>query len=150
MKKKIIYILLIILLILVDQILKNQVILHGDMELIKNTIDITYAENTGGAFSLGQGNISIFIVTNILVLTIIITLNRYLKQEFQYSIVLILAGGISNLLDRIFRGFVVDYIDISKIISFPIFNFADILICIGVFITILTTILMTWKERDKK
>lgn len=44
---------------------------------------------------------------------------------------MVLAGGFSNLIDRIFRGFVVDFIDISELINFPNFNFADIFIVLG-------------------
>ena len=46
---------------------------------------------------------------------------------------LVLAGGISNLIDRIFRGRVVDFIDISPIINFPKFNLADICIVVDGF-----------------
>lgn len=49
---------------------------------------------------------------------------------------MILGGGISNLLDRVFRGYVVDYIDINYLIKYPIFNLADILIVIGVLLII--------------
>jgi len=43
----------------------------------------------------------------------------------------ILTGGIGNFIDRVFRGYVVDFIDINQIINFPIFNFADIYIVCG-------------------
>lgn len=49
---------------------------------------------------------------------------------------MILGGGISNLLDRVFRGYVVDYIDINYLIKYPIFNLADIFIVIGVLLII--------------
>ena len=44
---------------------------------------------------------------------------------------LILAGGISNFIDRVFRGYVVDYIDITPIFNFPVFNLEDAVIIIG-------------------
>ena len=44
---------------------------------------------------------------------------------------MVLAGGFGNLIDRIFRGFVVDFIDVSELINFPNFNFADIFIVLG-------------------
>ena len=47
---------------------------------------------------------------------------------------LIISGGISNILDRLFRGAVVDFIDLK---IFPIFNFADVFICLGVGIMLL-------------
>ena len=44
---------------------------------------------------------------------------------------MVLAGGFSNLIDRIFKGFVVDFIDVSELINFPNFNLADIFIVLG-------------------
>ena len=57
------------------------------------------------------------------------------KEEISKAILvslhLIIAGGISNLIDRIIRGYVIDYIDISQLIKYPVFNLADMLIVIG-------------------
>ena len=47
------------------------------------------------------------------------------------ALTLILGGGISNLIDRVFRGYVLDYIDISPIFKFPVFNLADFIIIVG-------------------
>ena len=47
------------------------------------------------------------------------------------ALAMVLAGGFGNLIDRIFRGFVVDFIDVSELINFPNFNFADIFIVLG-------------------
>jgi signal peptidase II len=52
----------------------------------------------------------------------------------------VLAGGIGNLLDRVFRGFVIDYIDITLLFPSPIFNLADIYIVCGWLILVLLTI----------
>lgn len=46
-------------------------------------------------------------------------------------LIMISSGGISNLIDRIYRGYVVDYIDINQVFSYPIFNIADISIVLG-------------------
>ena len=45
---------------------------------------------------------------------------------------MVIAGGVSNLLDRVFRGYVVDFININDFINFAIFNVADIFIVVGV------------------
>ena len=45
---------------------------------------------------------------------------------------MVIAGGIGNLIDRIFRGFVVDFIDINQLFNFAIFNVADIYIVVGI------------------
>lgn len=139
---------LILILIIVDQVLKIGVIKDGQ-EIIPNMIKITYEINTGGAFSIGEGNIFQFIVINIIVLGLII---RFLVIQFKNmntitKVVLsfILAGGISNFIDRIFRGFVVDYIDITQIFKFPVFNLADAYVVLGWTMLILSTIRYTFK-----
>lgn len=62
---------------------------------------------------------------------------------------MVISGGISNLIDRIFRGHVVDYIDISEIINYPIFNIADISVVIGVILIIGNILLNTIKNRRR-
>lgn len=52
------------------------------------------------------------------------------------ALYLIVAGGVSNLIDRIFRGYVIDFIDVN-LLSFPNFNIADIFITIGFFVLII-------------
>ena len=51
--------------------------------------------------------------------------------------ILVIAGGLSNLIDRITRGFVVDFIDVNELLNFAIFNVADIFIVVGIFGTII-------------
>lgn len=62
------------------------------------------------------------------------------------AISLVMAGGIGNLIDRIFRGRVIDYIDINNIFQFPIFNLADIFVVVGSLIIILYLVQKTIKE----
>ena len=49
---------------------------------------------------------------------------------------MVISGGLSNLIDRIFRGHVVDYIDINQIFNYPVFNIADICVVIGAILLI--------------
>ena len=62
---------------------------------------------------------------------------------------MILGGGISNLIDRLFRGFVIDYLDINYLFKYPIFNLADICIVIGVFLIIMS-LFFNKQERGNK
>ena len=106
--------------------------------------------NTGGAFGVAEGNTGMFIITNIVVLGLIIRF-IYLQKDFMdkvtlYSLFVILAGGFGNFIDRIARGYVVDFINIFPSINFPKFNFADMYITIGWIIFAFVFALYTYKE----
>ncbi|MBQ9297997.1 MAG: signal peptidase II [Clostridia bacterium] len=135
----IILIIAIVLIVIIEQVLKIYIMDNykeiGSISLIENAINITYVENTGGAFGIGQNDLFTFILVNAMVIGIIvrfiITQKDRIGVATLVALTLILGGGISNLLDRIFRGYVVDYIDISPIFKFPVFNLADLLIIVG-------------------
>lgn len=61
---------------------------------------------------------------------------------------MIISGGISNLIDRIFKGYVVDYIDISQLFNYPIFNIADISIVIGGALIVGYIVVKTIKKQE--
>lgn len=127
---------LFIVLLLADQVSKELILKNNmNVTIIKNVLEIQTVENRGGAFGVGQGNTSMFIITNIIVLGLIMRF-IYLQKDFMDKKVLdtlfiILAGGFGNLIDRIFRGYVVDFINFLPNTSFPKFNLADTYITIG-------------------
>ena len=132
-KNKILKLIVIItvVLILVDQASK-MIIQHKFQEPVGNDIvSITLIENTGMAFGFNSGNTKNIILTS-LILLIIINFIRNQKDRIDtktaIAISFILAGGMSNLIDRIVRGGIVDFI---KIKHFAIFNLADCYIVIG-------------------
>lgn len=125
-------------LISIDQIIKFTVIntiYNSSVTVIKGILDLTYIENTGGAFGIWNNNTKIFIIVNIVVIAIVVKFIISKKKEIStyvlISLGLILAGGIGNLIDRIVRGFVVDYIDFNPLIKYPVFNIADVCVVIG-------------------
>lgn len=61
---------------------------------------------------------------------------------------MIISGGLSNLIDRLSRGYVVDYIDINQIFNYPVFNIADICVVIGVILLIGCIIVQTIKRQE--
>ena len=137
-KEKIIQILEIIILIVIDQIIKFFVFskkLDLPINLINNILDLNYVENFGIAFGMAKGGLIAFIAINVIIIGIMFYFLFFQKEELSkikaICLTIISAGGIGNLIDRIFRGYVIDYIDFSKIVSFPVFNFADILIVTG-------------------
>ena len=118
--------------------------------LIDGFLSLTYYENTGGAFGVGQGDTIGFALISIIVIAIIIRFMVLQKDRIDkktmIALELIIAGGVSNLIDRLFRGFVVDYIDINQLMSFPIFNLADLCISIGWIILVISIIRFWFKE----
>ena len=139
---QLIVLLLIALLIGIDQLVK-WVVVHtiGDgvpVPLIDGVFEFQYSENRGAVFGIGQNQGPwlrwVFIVVTILIMAFILYL--LLSRRFQaYKLVtisgiLIVAGGMGNLIDRIFRGYVVDFL-YFKWIEFPIFNIADCFVVVG-------------------
>ena len=143
---------LVILLILLDQAIKLVIIINNpNKTIIQNFIEIKLTENTGGAFGVGQNSTFSYIVTNVIVLGIIIKFmtngNKLIDMKTKIVLSLVLAGGISNLLDRIIRGFVVEFIDIKNI---PVFNLADLYITIGWIGFVVIFTIFTFKEKRNK
>lgn len=140
-----------VLLLIVDQITKGLIVKNNvNMSLIPNILEIQTVQNTGGAFGVGVGNTGMFIITNLIVLGLIIRF-IYLQKDFMdritlYSLFAILAGGFGNLIDRLVRGFVVDFINIFPITNFPKFNLADCYITIGWIILAFVFANYTYKE----
>lgn len=133
--KNIIYIIVLIL-IFIDQVVKliiTKQIYNLSINIISGLLNITYIENTGMAFSMGNliPSIIINIITIVFIVILIVYNNKKMKLTTLLSLILVLAGGISNLIDRIIRGYVIDYIDFNPIIKSPIFNLADIFIFVG-------------------
>lgn len=144
-------IVVIIILIFIDQISKFLIIhINLNTTIIKNVLEITYVENRGGAFGVGQNSTFMFIITNVVVLGLIIRfiyLQRELIDKTTLNMLLaILAGGFSNLIDRLTRGFVIDFINIFPFVNFPKFNIADMYITIGWVILALIFAIYTYKE----
>lgn len=132
-KKYIKIIFIVLILILIDQAVKFM-IPEEEKILIPGLLKITYAKNTGGAFSIGSNSLAQIIIINIIILAFAIRflLTNYEKSTrlTKCSLLLIISGGISNLANRIFLGYVIDYINVEDFIKFPIFNLADIFIVI--------------------
>lgn len=142
-------------LVALDQLIKLLVIKYlmpiGSLPLIDGVLRFRYIENTGaafGSFSNHTDILSIFTLV-VIVIGIILLLSKKIKFGVEYvCVVLIIAGGIGNLIDRIFRGFVVDYIE-PLFVDFAVFNFADILVTCSAVALIIWTIYDIVKERKQ-
>ncbi|HLD03157.1 MAG TPA: signal peptidase II [Candidatus Dojkabacteria bacterium] len=126
------------------------------LQILQSTPDTQV--NSGIAFSLFQGNNNLIILLNLLVVGYVgyllfkinktqdLTKIKRLKFIEIFSLVLILAGGTSNIIDRINYGGVVDYISVG---SFPKFNLADVAITSAIVIYVLIRILFDLKIFEK-
>lgn len=127
-----------ILLIIIDQIFKMFANYYKpNFDVINDFLRIHYIENTGTIFGLFENSNLIFICLSIALCAIIaiyMKLKIEKRSQKEKLFFLILAGGISNLIDRIFRGFVVDFISLKWI---GIFNFADMYIVIGAILIVI-------------
>ena len=142
MKKKIILVVSSIAIIMLDQISKI-IMLDKSINIIPQVLSFSYTQNIGVAFGLISNNIIFIIISNIMILGIIIKFLKENNDSIDYtvlvSLILILSGGIGNLIDRILRGYVVDFIKF-EFINFPIFNLSDISITLGIFILVIVII----------
>ena len=137
--KKINFLMIItIIAILLDQLIKiiiKSKIFNSSIILIPHVLNLTYVQNTGEAYGIGSDSTSMYVAVNVVIIGLITYFIFSKKEELSKLILialhLVLAGGIGNLIDRIARGFVIDYIDISPLIKYPVFNLADIFVVIG-------------------
>ena len=128
------------ILVTLDQVSKYIIILNYDYFLNKKIFifSINYVRNYGAAFNIFEGNrlflSSISIISSLILIYFIFFKGR-LNLLDRYGLSLILAGSLGNGLDRIIKGYVIDFINL-KLFDFPIFNIADIAINIGCIILI--------------
>jgi signal peptidase II len=116
-------------------IIINKLSLHQSIPLIKGIFHLTLVYNRGAAFGILKNQTPLFIITS-LVAVVLIYLNYKKNRErksFSYdlSLALILAGALGNLIDRLFLGYVIDFLDFR---IWPVFNIADSAITAGAFL----------------
>ena len=125
-----------ILILCVDQftkfIIRKNLLLNQSFPIIKGIFHLTLIHNRGAAFGILKNQIPLFIFTSVLaVILIYLNLKKDKSKKFSIpslSLCLILGGALGNLVDRIFLGYVVDFLDFRV---WPVFNLADSAITIG-------------------
>ena len=127
---------------IVDQLIKMGVSsLSNNIEVIKDFFNITYAENTGAAFSILNNSRFFLILMGFGAVIMVMFFFIKNKKQTKLSIAsygILLGGIVGNLFDRIKYGYVIDYLDFRIFgYNFPIFNLADIAIVIGCFLLII-------------
>lgn len=146
-RKFILYAALIFILFAIDQYTKQLAVIHlkdgKDFILIKNILSFSYLENTGAAWGVLSGKITLFAAfTCILILLILLIMIRLERMGgikyclLQFDMAILLAGAIGNLADRLINGYVVDFIK-TDFMNFPVFNVADCYVTLSMIILII-------------
>ena len=129
--------------------------LYQDVEFIPGVLGLTYVQNTGAAFSSFEGQQWLFAV--IFALFTIGVVYEYFKKPMGFTtferwcIAAVYGGGLGNVIDRVFRGYVVDMLE-TKFMDFPVFNVADCFITCGCILLLVHIIFFNknfWKEEKK-
>lgn len=152
-----IYLALGVLVLALDIITKiaaeKMLILVDTIPVLEDVFHLTYVENRGIAFGIFSGGRVFFIITTVIILTaLIIFLIKTDKKSrtiwLKGGATLVTSGAIGNLIERIIKGYVVDFLDF-RIINFPVFNIADIAVCVGAFMLVIHFIRMEDKPNEQ-
>ena len=149
------YAILAVVLILVDQLTKiltrAHIDLGGSVPFIPHFLEFTYIKNTGAAFSILEEHtwlLTVFSAIIVLIIAWLILKKFFTNWVGMLSATLIMAGGVGNLIDRAVFGYVTDMIR-TLFMDFPVFNFADCCITVGVVLLVIY-VLFFCKEEPKE
>ena len=127
----------ILVMVVLDQLSKWAAVMYlqplGSVPFIPGVLRLTYAHNTGAAFSMLAGEQTLLIgITAVAMLVMLgILLRGKASNAFEHwGLAMIVGGGIGNLIDRVLNGYVVDYFDVV-FMKFAIFNVADCFVVVG-------------------
>ncbi|GAK47866.1 signal peptidase II [Secundilactobacillus oryzae JCM 18671] len=148
----ILFTLLMIGLIVIDQLIKHAIVagvaLGATKVLVPGVLSLTNLQNDGAAWSILSGQQWLFTIITVFALAVMIYYFWVFRHYWPYalSISLLIAGTLGNFIDRATQGYVVDMFQLD-FIHFPIFNFADTCLTVGV---VLLLTFMLFEERMKK
>lgn len=145
--------------VILDQVTKylirNSMKIFDSIIIIKDILKITYIENTGISFGLLGGadnpvkRWALVAVVSIAVIMITVYWILNIKNSFLFNLScgLIVGGAFGNLIDRILKGSVTDFIEVGyKDLTWPVFNMADTFVSIGVFLFVVYFIFFEGKN----
>lgn len=155
-KIKVLSLAVMIALVTADQVIKYFVYAYlrpiGSVLVISKVLQFSYYENDGAMMGMMSGKTALMTILALICLGVIafVIFSGKVKFGVDYCcIVLMMSGGLGNIIDRIFRGYVIDYIEVL-FVDFYIFNFADCLVTCAAFIMIGNQIYEIYKEKKVK
>ena len=151
-----VYLFVVISLVAIDQYSKSLVVTYIELNDAKTIIPgffkLNYVQNFGAGFSILQNSRTIFlIITPICIVAFIYLLLKVKKGDIlsKVALLLMIGGTIGNFIDRIVTVYVVDFLDFIIFgYDFPVFNFADMCLTVGVFLYIITLFLETKNAKN--
>ncbi|MCQ2380091.1 MAG: signal peptidase II [Victivallaceae bacterium] len=128
--------------------------LHEGIAIVNGWFDFLYVRNIGAAWSILSGHGIFLLCIGLTVATAIIAFFRHIAEgcaERYYALCLMLGGIFGNCIDRMFRGYVIDFISLHyhDIYYYPVFNVADMGICIGALILAVSGLCRKTVKPDK-
>ncbi len=107
--------------------------LEREIVIIPHVISLSYVENRGAAFGMLADNRWVFMILSVILMIALALMLKFTAIKhplFIVSVAMILGGGIGNMIDRVFIGYVVDFFKVT-FIDFPVFNVADSAVVVG-------------------
>lgn len=154
MKKWITIICSIIGVLVIDLITKHFLFEVEYFNLIPNVISIaTNHGNTGAAFGMFSDSTIVLIIVSIIMIIALFIFNYFVKTKSIFYLIsfgFIVGGAIGNLIDRLFLGYVRDFIFLDFWPTFPVFNFADTFLCIGAVMMAVFILFFMGKKNDNQ
>jgi len=145
-------IIVVFVVVMLDQITKYMIVRNMtegmSIPIIDQVFHLTFVLNPGAAFGMLEHNREFFIIMAIVVLMFVVYMRKKILEEplpIQIGIALFVGGALGNLIDRMKTGLVVDFFDFR---IWPVFNIADIAICLGVGVMIWSIIREGLKSRN--
>lgn len=140
--------------IILDQLVKIYVVsnmkLGESIPVVQDIFHLTYVLNPGAAFGILENQRWFFIAICVAILLGVAIFYKSIRREcamFRYGLGLLLGGAVGNLIDRIQNGLVVDFLDFR---IWPVFNIADIAICVGAVMLVVSLLNESWQDEHYK
>ena len=122
------------------------------MTVIPYFLGLRYLENTGMAFSMLSGKtvfLAVITAAALIIMAYFLFVKNYGERFERFCFILIFAGGVGNLIDRVFQGYVIDYFEFL-FMDFAIFNVADVYVCVGVGLYAIYTFYTEFYKKENK
>lgn len=149
----IIYYLIALALVVIDQLTKWGIVqnfdLYQEKVILPGVFSLFYIQNEGAAWGIFQGRMVFFYIITVVVVGYLIYMFHKENNKTRLvgiSFAMILAGAIGNFIDRLLNGYVVDMFRLD-FINFPIFNVADVCLTVGVILMIIHVVFFEKEEK---